>query len=340
MKILYIGCHAILEYDECKLFTEMGHDVVSVQGAYTDPKGHISLPRPSIEGMKYHADLAKLGNENPKTALSPELIEWADVIIIMHTPEQVTENWDRMKHKKVVWRSIGQSTKHVENMIRKARYEGLKIVRMSHMESNIVDYLGADEVIYFYKDPADWTGWTGHSKKAINFTQSLKGRRVFCHYDAIMQMLEGFPAFVYGTGNDDLGPLNGGNLPYDLMRGMLRDSRVFVYGGTWPSPYTLAFEEAWMTGIPIVAIGKSMAENLDGIGQQDRINYYELDKMIKNGENGFISDDLGQLRAYIHTLLEDHDLAQRISAAGVESAKEWFGKDKIALTWKAFLQTL
>ena len=287
MRILYLSCHAVLEYDEVKLFTEMGHEVFS-NGAYTDPKGSKLLPRPGIDGMKYMPEFEKLATINPKTNLPQELIDWADVIIIMHTAEWVTENWNKFKGKKVVWRSIGQSTKHIENMIRRMRYEGLKIVRYSPMEQNIPDYLGADAIIRFYKDPKEFGEWNGKEKRVVNFTQSLKGRANFCHYNDIMTILEGFPAMVYGEGNDDLGPLNGGNLPYDLMKGAMRDNRAFLYAGTWPACYTLSIMEAMMTGIPVVSIGKDLAERIDAIPEPERMAFFEVPNFIENGINGFI----------------------------------------------------
>lgn len=340
MKILYLSAHSVLEYDEIKLFIEMGHDVFPM-GAYSNGGiGHYLLPRPAIHGMKHYIEFEKLERENPKTHIPDELIEWADIIIIMHTPEWVNENWDRIKHKKVVWRSIGQSVPSVENMIRRARYEGMKIVRYSPMESHIPDFVGADIYIRFYKNPDDWKDWNGKEKRVMNLTQTLKGRRIHCHYDVMMQILEGFPATVFGSGNDDLGGLNGGDLPYDLMRGQLRDNRVFLYAGTWPAPYTLSFQEAWMTGIPIVSVGKNLAEQVPDIPPQLRLTFFEVPNFVENGVNGFISDDIPTLRNYIHELLQDHSLAKAIGDKGREKAIELFGKDKIKLEWEGFFKTL
>lgn len=337
--ILYLSCHAILEWDEVTLLTELGHNVFS-DGAYSDPTGNKLLPRPAIPEGKYFPELEQLARENPKTRLADETIEWADIIIIMHTPEWVTENWDRIKHKKVVWRSIGQSTKHVENMIRKPRYEGLNVIRYSPVEQNLPDYVGADAVIRFYKDPDEFKDWNGNTKRVINMSQSLKARSTHCHYNDIMAIVEGFPALIYGSGNDNLGPLNGGELPYDLMKGAMRDSRAFVYGGTWPAAYTLAFIEAWMTGIPIVSIGQKLAEDINEIPQVDRLKFFEVTNLIQNGVNGFIADDYGQARAYLHELLEDQELAKRIGDAGRVMAIELFGKETIKAQWKEFLDSL
>lgn len=339
MKIHLLSCHSILEYDLLKLFTEMGHQVFS-NGAYIDPKGHKMLPRPGVPEAPYFPEYEDLARKYPKTNLPSELIEPFDVIFFMHNPDALLLNWDKVKHKKVIFYSIGQSTPPVENTIRKCRYEGMKIVRMSPVEEKINGYVGADAIIRFYKDPEEWSNWNGNTKRVINFTQSLRGRRVFCHHDQILQIMNGFPYFIYGSGNDDLGASNGGDLPYDLMKGALRDNRIFVYGGTWPSPYTLAFEEAMMTGIPMVCIGKKLAEDLPEIPHPDRMDYYEMPTIIENGQNGFVSDNINELRNDVHQLLEDHELAKRIGEQGRKTAIRLFGKEKIRKEWEDFLSRI
>jgi len=338
MKILYLGVHEVLERDELALLSELGHDVFSYQGAYMYPQGHPTLKRPGIENMTVHPDLAEEAIKYAKTKIPQSFFDKFDAIMVMHDPNIIVENWDRMKHKQVMWRSIGQSTPHVENMIRRMRYDGMKIVRMSPQEEKITGYLGADAVIRFHKDPDDWKDWNGDTKRVINFTQSLKGRRVDCHYDAIMQSVEGFPALIYGSGNTDLAGLDGGELTYDLQRGALRDNRAFLYGGTWPSPYTLSFEEAMMTGIPMVCIGKKLAEEIHA--QADYIDYYEIPAIIENEKNGFISDNINEVRDYIHKLLEDHALARNISEQGRKTAIRLFGKEKIQKEWGDFFHSL
>lgn len=336
MQILYLSCHSVLEYDEIKLLTELGHDVFSYQGAYMDPKGHYSLPRPSIEGMTFHEDLAKMALMYPKTALPDEMIKWADIVIIMHTPEWISCNFKKFREhgKPVIWRSIGQSTPRVEQIVRFYQAEGLKVIRYSPKEEGIRNYAGSDALIRFYKDPEEFCDWNGGSKEVINFTQSLKGRRTFCHHDQIVDMVSSFDGKVYGTGNDDLGSINGGELPFDMMKKKMRDARVFVYGGTWPASYTLAFMEAWMIGIPVVAIGKELAENIEGVEGQP---FYEVHEMIDDGVNGFISDDVNYLKEKIDLLLKDEVLAREIGQKGREKAIKIFGKKQIKEQWNAFL---
>lgn len=167
MKIHYISCHSVLEFDEVSLFTEMGHEVFS-NGAYLDPKGHISLPRPGIEGAKYYPEYVDIARRIPKTELPPELIEPFDVIFIMdgfYNPQLLELNWEKMKHKKVVLRTIGQSLPDKERVFKKYKDLGMKIVRYSPAETTIKNYAGVNALIRFYKDPQEFRNWNGLDSK-------------------------------------------------------------------------------------------------------------------------------------------------------------------------------
>lgn len=332
MKIHYISCHGVLEYDEVSLLTELGFEVFS-NGAYLNPKGHLTLPRPAIKGAKYYKDLVTFATEHPRTELPKELIDPFDVIIIMHAPDVLIQNWDRIKHKRVIWRTIGQSTSGTERAIQKMRTEGLQIVRYSPNEGNIQNFAGKDALIRFYKDPKEFKDWTGKDKTVVNFSQSLKGRREFCHYDTVLGAMAGFPGKIYGSGNEDLGKFNGGEVPYTMMKEIMRGARAYVYAGTWPASYTLSFIEAFMTGTPIVAIGKRLAHAL----QFEQFDFYEVEDIIEDGKDGFICNDVQQLRLRVNSLLEDEKLAKMISTNGRAKAIELFGKTEIAKAWKNFL---
>jgi len=331
-KLLYISCHTILEYDELILFTELGYDCFSL-GSYTDPTGHLSLPRPGVEGMEFHEDLYEESTKWPRTEIPKEFFDQFDVIVIMHSPDVLFQNWNRMKHKRVIWRSIGQSMPYIEDQIGRLMKEGLEVVRYSPLEDGIPRYAGASTVIRFYKDPDEFKDWLGHDEKVVNLSQTLKGRREFCHYDEIMAVGQGFPFKVYGTGNEDLGEFNGGFLTYDNMKGMLRDSRVYLYGGTWPASYTLGFIEAWMTGIPIVSIGPMIAD----LKNREGIATFEINRLINNATDGYWSNSLPSLKGAVESLLKDQGLAAKIGELGRSKAIKLFGKDNIKNQWKEFL---
>jgi len=333
MKILYLSCHSILEYDEVKLLTELGHDVFSM-GSYINPESPHDKKRPPIQG-KYDDHLIELSHQYTKDNLHPELIEPFDVIIVIHIPQWITNNWEKMKHKKVIWRTIGQSHSGIENTLAKPREEGLKIVRYSPEEKTIPGYIGEDAMIRFYKDKNEFANWNGKTQQVITVSQSMKARNIFCGFDIFQKATEGLPRKLYGPCNEDTG-IEGGLLSYEDLKANYRDSRVYFYTGTYPASYTLNFIEALMTGIPIVAIGAKLAN----IRAYPGLETYEIHKIIKHSENGFCSDSPDELRQNIEFLLVNPEEAKRIGEAGRKTAIELFEKETIKEQWKDFLDGL
>jgi glycosyltransferase involved in cell wall biosynthesis len=213
------------------------------------------------------------------------------------------------------------------------RAEGLEIVRYSPNEQTIADNAGTDAVIRFYKDPDEYTGWTGERKEVINFTQSLQERGRFTGYRVLQRVMSGVPSKVYGPNNEDLGDLGGGLLKYSEQLQVMQQARAYLYHGTYPASYTLSFIEAMMTGTPMVAVGPELG-NGDMFPEQ---RTYEIPSIIQHGVSGFISDDPHQLKHHIDRLMQDSALAHSISAFGRARAIELFGKAKIRAEWKDYL---
>lgn len=332
MKILYLSCHAILEYDELKLFEELGYDYFSL-GSYIDPQKPVDPIRP---GLNKKVDPELLSIAPDRMNIPKEFFDRFDVIIVMHLPEWIEANWDRMKHKPVIWRTIGQSTPSVEKRLWQYRQEGLKIIRYSPMEHNIENNIGADMVIRFYKDPEEFFFWNGLNQEVITFAQNMKTRAEYCNYEAFRLLAEQFPnAHVYGPSNEGSEKLNGGFLTYEEMKQKMRDSRVYIYSGTQPASYTLNFIEAMMTGIPMVCLGPTYGNSLKIAG-----DVYEIPEIIVNASNGFWSDSLDDLKQRVQVLLDNHDLAKVIGQHGRETAIRYFGKDTIKKLWKITLDKI
>lgn len=345
-RILYMSCHEILEYDELKLFSDLGHECYSL-GAYTQPGGEEHRKRPPLE-LPYNPHFIELALQYDRRKLHPEMLDGIDIVIIMHEPsfigfskahDELGEgNWplfrDFIKNGgRVVWRSIGQSIPHIESKLQPWRAEGLEIVRYSPAEQTIAGNAGTDAVIRFYKDPDEFSGWTGERKQVINFTQSLKERARFAGHRVIERVMEGLPAKVYGPGNDDLGILSGGLLRFEDQLQTIREARAYLYHGTYPASYTLSFIEAMMAGVPIVAVGPKLG-NGDMFPDQ---HTYEIPSIIQDGISGFVSDDINELRERVNSLLNDRRAAQTVSAFGRSRAIELFGKAKIKAEWAEFL---
>lgn len=328
MKILYLSCHSILEYDELKLFEELGHEYFSL-GSYLDPQNPVDQIRPALNQKvrSYWYDRAPNRNKIPK-----DFVEDFDVIIVMHIPEWITDNWENIKHKRVIWRTIGQSDAKTEAKLAPYRAQGLQIVRYSPKEESIQGNAGCDAIIRFYKDPNEFNFYNGTNKRAITIAQNMKHRAEFCNYDTFTKIVEGVPAKLYGPNNENAGELNGGFLTYEEMKQTYRDNRVYIYTGTQPASYTLNFIEAFMTGIPVVAIGPKYGNSLHIGG-----DLYEVADLIQNGITGYVSDDIEFLRNQVIRLLENPREARLIGERGRMRAIELFGKDSIKLKWSKFL---
>ncbi len=333
MNILYLSVHSILEYDEVKLFTEMGHNVLSL-GSYLNPNSPVDNKRPAIPNGFYNEHLISVAIQCSKDNLHDELIEWADLVLVMHRPDWICNNWQRIKHKKVAWRSIGQSTPDIESMLALPKSEGLKLIRYSPCESTIKGYLGQDALIRFYKDQDEYSCWNGSIPAIMTTAQSMKTRNKFCGFEIFNSITKHLARVVFGPDNENTG-ISGGILTYEDLKAAYRNHRVYFYTGTYPASYTLSFIEALMTGTPIVAIGSKLA-NI-GIFEQDA---YEVHKIITHRVNGFCSDDPEELKGNIEYLLLHKDFADTISKAGRETALGLFSKGAVRSCWEEFFRQI
>lgn len=341
MRILYLSCHSILEYDEVSLFRRLGHYVFS-PGAYVEPRnpGDASL-RPALDIDYEPEDIEawhkfQVPGEDGKDRLTKEFVDRFDVVIVMHLPRWIINNWDAIKHKPVVWRTIGQSVEARERELAKYRAEGLKIVRYSPMELNIPGQIGADAIIRFYKRAGEFLGWNGAEESVITFQQDFPNRKQACNFEIWDKVTSRFDRKLFGPHNEGIAGWEG-KLPYNELKAAMRDHRCYFYVGTHPASYTLNFMEAWMTGIPIVAIGAKWGNDLRSFPGHD---LYEIPHLIENGVTGFISDNEEDLVGYTRELLRDEVLAQQISVKARERAVEVFGEHVISPQWQRFLNSL
>lgn len=347
MNILYFGDHSILEHDEVKLFTESGHKVFSLGGVYQNENIGDNL-RGSIPGFIPDKELGV--NPQTKENVHPNLVKWADVVIVTHNhpskehPQPwIANNWKLFKSSKkpILWRSIGQSNVAVEESLTPFRNEGLKIVRYSPKEKNIPSFVGEDAVIRFYIDPEEYQGYTGDIPRVVNISQGMFGsdsqvsRGEWMAKDIFDEVVKDLDWKIFGPGNEYALEHNGGRLSFEDLKTMLRLNRVYLYTGTRPAPYTLGFMEALCTGIPIVSIGP---KNGNKMFREDTFEAHEI--IGANGEAGFWSDNPEELKNFCKILLDNQDLAKSMGEKGRLRAIEYFGKEKIKREWEVFLNSL
>lgn len=339
MKLLYLSCHEVLEFDEVKLFHELGIEVFSAGYCLT---GLSSTLRPALPHLVPDADDVAAFNALARPechildCLTREFVDRFDVVLVMHMPERIVSNWQAIRHKTVVWRTIGQSLPSHERTMQSYRSDGLRIVRYSPAERQLAAYAGEDAIIRFYKDGNIWGGWTGERPVIVCFSQSMPHRPVHCNYDTFLEVTRELPCELYGPGNEHAGALWRGCVSYDELRRVLRSSRVCFHTGTFPASYTLGFMEAWMTGIPVVAVGPQ----LFGRVTPGLAGLYEVPDLIEHEVNGFVSDDGDKLRSYLQCLLADWDYAREVSQAGRASALARFDKQLVRDQWRRFFASL
>lgn len=272
MNILLLTSHSIAEYDDLRMLTDLGYDVFSI-GAYSDPAHPGDDKRPALPDVAYHRDLVTAVNRQrerhagesdrwvidwAKAVLPDEVIEWADVIICHHFLDRwIVPQWDRLRHKRVIWRTCGQSDPWLEGIMAPLHDDGLQIVRYSPRERSHFERIGAfageDAVIRFGKYPDDYPDWTGSEAFVGNVTQHMVGRGNATGLSYWLAATDGLPAKPAGPGSEEL-PGGIGSLSYRAMLDYLSRCRVYLYTGTQPASYTLGLMEAMLVGVPVVSI--------------------------------------------------------------------------------------
>jgi hypothetical protein len=279
-----------------------------------------------------------------KEHIPDAILDWADVIICHHYEHSwLVPDWPRLRSKRVIWRTVGQSVEHNERMMAPLHKDGLEIVRYSPKERNIPGYAGEDALIRFYKDPDEYKGWDGLGFDfcdgatigrtldfeprpiVINITQHLAQREPYTNYGFWEQATQGLPRMAMGPGSEAIG--GPGELSYEAMLGALRYARAYLYTGTQPASYTLGLIEAMMTGIPVVSIGPQWMR-IFPYGP----DLFEGHELARPG-----MDDPAEARRLLQRELEHPDLARAAGAKQRQLAIDLFGKDKIGAQWKAYL---
>ena len=333
MNIVLMLAHSIEEHDQLKLLSGLGYDVFSI-GGYVDPAHPHDPKRPALPDVPYHPDLHAavdaLGTKDnltkAKEVIPDAVLDWADTIICHHYEHAwLVPQWNRLRTKRVIWRTVGQSVEGNERMMAPLRDDGLQIVRYSPKERNIPGYAGEDALIRFYKDPAEWDGWTGESPQVLNITQHLRQREPYTNWGFWEAATAGLARVPAGPGSEDIGGT--GEISYPVMKELLRMMRCYLYTGTQPASYTLGLIEAMMTGLPVISIGPSHMRIFP---------YGHL--MFEGHEITRIGHDSPEgARSAVIEMLSDWDLARSVGAEQRARAIDLFGMETIGQQWAAFL---
>jgi hypothetical protein len=333
MRILYISIHEILEYDEVRLLTGLGHQVF--------PLGYHHLRMP-IGGMR---PLVELGPEHAAwqdrfeaagcrydvfdpidgTVLTREFVAQFDLTIVMMNAHFAHRFAEALSVRPVVLRTIGQGLDAWEPLYAGLRSWGVRILRYAEAEASLPDFIGADATIRFYKDPADFKPWRGDNPRALSFAAAF-AQRYPAQFALWREATEGLPMLLAGPGNT--GGIGAVSAAEQLE--LLAGCRAYFYCSGLELPYTLNFIEAWMAGVPLVVMDDAL------VPRPHRIN--EIARLIRPGHDALLARSTAEARILLQGLIAEPATGGRIGAAGRQAAIAHFGRALIAEQWRGFLQ--
>ncbi len=333
MRILYLSVHQVLEYDEIRVFRRLGHEVFSV-GSYLHEEPNFPL-RPALDLGENHGELLRCfqvmgctyDRSLTKCHVTEEFVTLFDIVIAMHDIETVARLWPALSVRPVVWRTIGQGLGLPEQTAQRLRAMGLLIVRYSPNEMLSDDYIGADALIRFCKDPSDFAPWQGRERRVVSFV-NMFAQRYPTDCVRYGRVTNGLEHVLGGLHNEGL-PGAIGAVDAKRQLALLQESRAYLYLSGGGVPYTLTFIEAWMAGIPVVML-EDMAS---------RSRFDEIPVLLRDNESGIVARSEAEARSALEALLADDALARRIGDAGRADAEALFGWDAVGQQWRALLAT-
>lgn len=342
MRILYLSCHSILEYDEFRILTDSGHSVFSV-GSYLRPKNPHSDLRPAINynhdedvleqfHKMCHANMLNgIQLENHSKIFTPEFLDNFDCVISMHRSDWIIQNWDVLKNKIKIVRTIGQNTECDELILKKYIKEGLHVIRYSPKERNLSGFAGESCLIRFLKYKTDFIPRDCKKESIVTFGQSVYKRRIPCGGDYLEEIAKVLPLALYGPHNEEY-PFSRGCATYNELIEILSTNRVYFNTGTYPAQYTLGFIEAMLSGIPVVSIGNKLAERPDPYP-------FEVPDILDRIHSTY-RNSISEIIDILSELLNDKKLNDEISIKQQHIANELFAYEHNKDKWNSFLNIL
>lgn len=339
LKLLYVSSwHGTLEYDDLKLFTEMGIDWFST-GYYSNPRepmeSKFRYNKPPIDKEVDPNILNMFKSCNPHIQvhghvnLNMWLINQFDIVVAVDcapNPEIVLGNLLLFKaaNKPVVWRTYGQQQERAEYCINKAKSgQCIKIVRGSSKESLIGNYAGEDYLIRPYVDENKFCGYHGSESYILTFNNFYNQRSWVSNTPEYEKVIAGLPAKLYGDSSEGA-PNYGGLISEEEQIEKYKECGAYFALGSKPAFMTYNMIEAMMVGCPVL----TWKNKLGG-------EAFEGPELFENGKDCFMSDDLEQLKYYAK-----NPWCLKNYMNGREAAINIFGKEIARKNWTNLFKDL
>ncbi len=160
-------------------------------------------------------------------------------------------------------------------------------------------------------DTEFWDGWIGGDGKVMTAVWDYIRRDRICGFSLWKEVTEGLKVNPWG----ETPGLSKMATNADHLRELYRHASVYLNTTLWSScPFSLL--EAMSVGCPIVTTATT-----------------SMPEFIENGVNGFITNDPITMKEKLKDLIEDHDMALEIGAAGRETVLKQFGQQQFIDAW-------
>ena len=333
LKILYVSVHEVLEYDDLRLLTARGHQVLSL-GAYHAPGQAYSFrpPRPEF----FSASL--LASYHEHGGLSVSFINSFDVIFVNHDMHWIHERLNQIDNALIVYRTIGQSNSALEHHLSELD-DRVKIVRYSNREAGLPGFAKTDAVIYFGKDLDLYSPWFG-GKGAITFHNDYVARNEGSvpNVSQYEQICSETPVTLYGRGNNEISNW-AGFVSFDEMNNLYRSCSCYLYTYTIAPSYTLSLMEAVLTGAPVVAPSFAFVAMQN---DERRIGWnckrYEVHNLLEDEEKTLLYDSIDEAKSFLVEANAGGVAIQKMSGRVRERARHIFDMDIIGSQWDDFFK--
>lgn len=167
------------------------------------------------------------------------------------------------------------------------------------------------QIIHHGMDTDYWNGWVGGDGKIMTAVWDYIRRDRICGFSLWKEVTKGLEVNPWGE-TPGLSKMADGA---DHLRELYRNASVFLNTTLWSScPFSIL--EAMSVGCPVVTAATT-----------------SLPEFIKDGENGFITNDPTVMRKRIRDLIEDQDMALEIGSAGRETVLKQFGQQQFVDAW-------
>jgi hypothetical protein len=194
------------------------------------------------------------------------------------------------------------------------------IVHVTHYNALMWDTGASRTTVIDHGVPDPGVPYDGSLARGVLVINDLatRGRRL--GKDVFEDLRAHVPLDLIGMQSELLGGLGEVKLP-DLPRFVARYRFCFS-----PIRYTslgLGILEAMAVGVPVVGLATT-----------------ELPSVIRDGENGYVSNDRATLVGRMRELLEDRDLARRVGRAGRETVRARYGLERFGREWAELFRSL